>query len=92
MTAFQKQFLRDWRYGDKSGGMHHAFRILTGSENGDAVLGGAEGLNAFVCLLAVVQAGGHAMDGKIRGADEGWGAPFGRLDAVMGFDMPIDFV
>ena len=27
----------------------------------------------------------------MRGADEGWGAPLGGLDAVVGFDVAIDF-
>lgn len=71
--------------------MCHAFGILAGPKDGEAVFGGAEGFDSFVCLLAIVQAGGHPVDGEVWGADEGWGAPLGRFDAVVGFDVAIDF-
>lgn len=52
--------------------MDHALGVLAGPKDGEAVFGGAEGFDAFVCLLAIVQARGHAVNGEVWGADEGW--------------------
>lgn len=71
--------------------MDHALGVLAGPKDGEAVFGSAEGFDAFVCLLAIVQAGGHAVDGEVWGAHEGWGAPLGGFDAVVTFDVAVDF-
>ena len=72
MTACEKQFLGHRRYGDERGGVDHALGVLAGPKDGEAVFGGAEGFDAFVRLLAIVQARGHAVNGEVWGADEGW--------------------
>lgn len=91
MTALQEQLFGNWRDGNVRGRMHHASGILAGAEDGETVLRGTEGFNALVGLLAIVQAGGHSVDREVRGADEGWRCPLGVLDAVVGFDVAIDF-
>lgn len=71
--------------------MGHSPGVLAGAKDGKAVVWGAESFDAFVGLLAVVQARRHAVDGKVGRADESWGGPLGGLDAVMGLDMAVHF-
>ena len=53
--------------------MREACCVLLGTEDLDAPGGGAEGFLAFVALLAVVEAGGHAVNGEVgRGDEAGW--------------------
>jgi len=41
-------------------------------------------------LLAVIEAGGHAVDGEVGGGDEGGAGPLVGLDGVVGFDVAVD--
>ena len=51
--------------------MRRAF--LVRAEDGDGAVVLAEGFHALVALHAVVEAGGHAVDGEVGGGDEaGW--------------------
>jgi hypothetical protein len=54
---------RDVGDGDGGGRVLHALGVLLGTEDVDGlVVGGAVGFQALVALLAVVEAGGHAVD------------------------------
>jgi hypothetical protein len=74
----------------------HAGGILFGTEDGDATVGEfsrgslAIGLHALVGLLAIVEAGSEAVDGDVRGGDEGGRRPL-RAGGVgeVGFDMAV---
>ena len=70
--------------------MCHSGCVILGSEYRDGVVGGrAEGFHSFVGLLAVVEAGGHAVDGEVGGGYEGWFGPLAGFDAVVGFDVAV---
>lgn len=50
----------------------------------------ADGLEALVALLAVVEAGADSRDGNVRVRHEGWGRPsLGGLEET-GFDVAVD--
>ena len=76
--------------GDEGGGMGHAHGVRAGPEDGDAVVGCAEGFDAFVRLLPVVEAGRHAVNGEVGGGDEFWGRPFAGGFGVVGLNVPLD--
>lgn len=69
--------------------MSHATSVSAGSEDCKTVVRCAEGFDALVGLLTVVEAGSHTVDGQVGGADEGRGGPLGGLDAVVGFDVTV---
>jgi hypothetical protein len=64
--------------------------VRTEDRNG-RVVGSAEGFEAFVALLAVVEAWGHAVDAEVWGGDEGGGGPFAGLFGVGGLDVAVDW-
>jgi len=72
--------------------MIHPLGILQRPENGYSVVRSAEGFDALECLLAVVETRCHAVDPEKRVLDEGGFAPFSGFDAVVGFDVAIDWV
>lgn len=45
--------------------MSHAAGVLLWAEDGKAVLRSAEGFDAFIGLLAVVEGRGHTVDGEV---------------------------
>ena len=57
----------------------------------DGVVGGAESFEALIGLLAVVEAGGHAMDAEEGVGDEFWGGPLSGLLGVVAFDVAVYF-
>ena len=72
--------------------MLHAACIHAGAEDGDGrVVRGAEGFEAFVALLAVVEAWGHAVDAEVGRGDELGGGPLACLFRVGGFDVAVDW-
>lgn len=72
--------------------MLHALSVLLRTEDSYSfVIGGAEGFEAFVALLAVVEAGGHAVDAEEGGGDEFGRGPLAGFLGVVGFDMAVDF-
>lgn len=91
VNTLEEMFDRKWGYGDERGGVGHAGGILRGAEDGDAVIGGAERLDAFVGLLAVVQGGSHAVEAEAGICDEFWSGPLAGVDGVVGFDVAVDF-
>lgn len=76
---------------DKLGRALHAHRVPVGAEHRNLVIGRAEGLQALVGLLAVIQSGRHAVEPDVRVGDELEGRPFARLDRVVRFDVAIHF-
>lgn len=87
LTACEEMVCGDFGDGNESGRMLHSLTILVGSEDVDVTVGRAECFQAFVTLLAVVEAWGHAVDAEVRVFDELRGRPFSRLDGVVGFDV-----
>ena len=87
-TAQEMRF-RYRRDGDEGGGVGHTGRVLRGAEYGDAVGRGAEGFDAFIGLLAVVEAGGHAMEAEVWVGHEDWRGPLGGGDRVVGFNVAV---
>jgi len=51
----------------------------------------SESFQAFISLLAIVETRGHAMETKEWVGNEGWRRPFASLDAVVGFDVAINY-
>lgn len=79
-------------HGDKGGAVLHALGVQGRAKHVDgAVIGGAEGLEALVALLAIVEARGEAVDREEGGDDELGGAPDAGVDAVVGLDVAVDF-
>ena len=92
MDALPEQLNGDLRHRDKGGGMLHALRVLLGPEDVDGlVVRGAEGFEAFVALLAVVQTGRHAVQAEEGVLDEFGRGPLPGRFAVVGFDVAVDF-
>ena len=54
MHALQEERFGDGRNGDVGSGMCYARGVEGGAEDGDAIVRGSEGLDAFVGLLPVV--------------------------------------
>lgn len=80
------------RHSDEGGAVVHAARVHVGAKEADAaVVGGAEGLEAFVALLAVVEARGEAVDREEGGDDELGRGPFACFDVVVRLDVTVDF-
>ena len=72
--------------------MLHALGVLVRAEDVDGlVIGRAVGFHAFVALLAVVQAGRHAVDAEEGGFDERWLGPLAGLLGVGTFDVAVDW-
>ena len=71
--------IRDRRDGYESRRVLHALRVAVGTEDGDAPVwmggrrGVAEGFEAFIGLLTVVEGGGEAVERDVRGGHEGEG-------------------
>ena len=71
--------------------MRHAGGVEGGAEDGDAIVRGSEGFDAFVGLLPVVQCGRETVDGEVGRGDEGGSGPSGGVDGVVAFDVPVHF-
>lgn len=88
----------DGRDGNAFCGPLHAGCVLGGAEDGDGLVAWVtEGFETFVALLAVVEAGGHAVEGEVGRAHKAGGGPFagglgvGRLDVSVYFaDLEAD--
>lgn len=91
MDGFNEDVLRDLGNGDEVCGVLHAESVFGGAEDLDGVVGGTEGLQALIGLLAVVEAGGHAVDAKEGVGDEFWGGPLSGLLGVVAFDVAVYF-
>ena len=81
----------DFGHADKGGRVLHAACIHARTEDGDGrVVGGTEGFETLVALLAVVETGGHAVDAQVGRGDEFGGGPLACLFRVGGFDVAVD--
>ncbi len=90
MNALLEYRLWDRRDGDEARRMRQACGIAVRSEDGDLVVRGPERFHALIRLLAIVESWGHAMEAQERVCDVFRLRPDAGLDAVVGFDMPID--
>lgn len=90
MYAFGEYGFRDRRDGDHCCRVCQPGGIAGWSEDGNFIIGGAEGFHAFVGLLPVVEGGGHAMEAEEGVCYEGGFGPDTSLDAEVGFDVTID--
>lgn len=87
-----KHVLGDGRHGRHGGRVLHAHRVLVGAEDLDGGVGrGAEGLEALVGLLAVVEGGRHAVDPDKGVAHKLEGRPLARLLGPVRLDMAVDY-
>ena len=76
--------------GDERGGVLKAFCVELRTEDGDLVVGSAEGFDALEGLLSVVQSGGEAVNADV-GVDDPFGlGPLPGLGREVGFDVAID--
>lgn len=92
MHTLPEQLHRDLRHGNERRRVLHTLRILLRPENVDRlVVGRAEGFEAFVALLAVVEAGRHAVQAQEGVLDEFGGRPLAAGFGVAGFDVAVDF-
>lgn len=91
VDGFDEDSLWDLGDGDEVRGVLHAEGVFGGAEDLDGVVWGAEGLEALICLLAVVEAGGHAVDAEEGVGDEFGGGPLSGLLGVVAFDMAVYF-
>lgn len=91
MDRLQEQLDGGLGHGHKAGRLLHTLRVHVGAENVDGlVVGAADGFEAFVALLAVVQAGGHAMNAEVGVFHKLRGRPLAGFGGVVGFDMAGD--
>lgn len=87
-----EEVLGDGGHRRDGGGVLHAGGVLVRAEDLEAgVAGGAEGLEALVGLLAVVEGGGHAVDADVGVGDELEGGPLARLLGPVGLDVAVDW-
>ena len=91
VDGFDEDVLRDLGDGDEVCGVLHAEGVFGGAEDLDCVVWGAEGFEAFIGLLAVVKAGGHAVDAEEGVGDELGGGPLSGLLGVVAFDVAVYF-
>lgn len=90
LDALQEEILRDGGHGDELCGAAEARGVAVGAEDGDLARWVAEGFEAFVGLLAVVEAGGHAVEGEEGGGDKFGGRPCGpRAVGEVAFHMAV---
>jgi len=87
---------REYLLGDRRDGYERCRVLQTGGvavrpEDGDFVIGGSEGFEAFVGLLTVVEGRGHAVETEVGVCDEFWRGPLFSFDAVVGFDVAVDW-
>ena len=92
VDALVEQVDGDFGDGDEFGRVLHALGVHGGAEDGDAlVVRGPERFQAFVALLAVVEARGHAMDPQVGILDETGRGPFAGLVGEGRGDVAVDF-
>lgn len=91
VDGFDEDVLWDLGDGDEVCGVLHAEGVFGGAEDLDGVVGSAEGFEALIGLLAVVEAGGHAVDAEEGVGDEFWGGPLSGLLGVVAFDVAVYF-
>lgn len=91
MYAFGEDGFRNWRDRDHLRGVCEAGSISVWAEDGDFIGGRAEGFHSLVGLLPVVEGGCHAMETEEGVCYEFGFGPDAGLDAVVGFDVAIDF-
>lgn len=92
VDGFEEELFRRGRHGDEGGAVLHSARVHGGAEEVDTtVIWGAEGFEALVALLAVVEAWGEAVDREVGRDDEFGGSPDAGVDAVVGLDVAVDF-
>lgn len=91
VDGFDEDVLRYLGDGDEVCGVLHAEGVFGRAEDLDGVVGGAEGLQALIGLLAVVEPGGHAVDAEEGVGDEIRGGPLSGLLGVVAFDVAVYF-
>ena len=92
MHTFLEMIHRHFRYAYEACTMLHALSVLLGSEDVDGlVIGTSEGFQSFVALLAIVEAGCHAMNAQERVFDESGRSPLAGLDGIVGLDVAVDY-
>lgn len=92
LDGVEEEGLGDARHGDDVGGVLEAQGVLVRAEDVDCgVTGRAEGLEALVGLLAVVEGRGHAVDAHEGVRDELEGGPLAGRDGVGGLDVAVDW-
>lgn len=91
LDGLEEEGLGDAGHGDDVGRVLEADGVLVRAEDVDGVVaGGAEGLEALVGLLAVVEGRGHAVDAHEGVRDELEGRPLAGRDGVGGLDVAVD--
>lgn len=90
LDGVEEQVSRHGRAADERGRVLHAHGVAVGAEDLDVARGGAEGLEALVGLLAVVEGGGHAMDADEGVRHELGSSPLARLYRVVALDVAVD--
>lgn len=91
-ASLDKHVDGDMGHGGNVGRVLQAHGVLVGAENGEAAVlaGHAEGLEALVGLLAVVEGGRHAMEAHIGVGDELERRPLASGLGVGRFDVSVD--
>ena len=88
----EEELLGHGGHADDGRGVLHALGVAVGPEDGYGVVGEAEGLEALVRLLAVVERRRHAVQAHVRVRHEPEGAPFPGRHGVGRFDMAVDYI
>ena len=92
MYALLEMMDRHFRYGYEARTVLHPLRILFYAEDIDGlVVGRTERLQTLVALLAVVEAGCHAVESEEGILDELRWCPFSRRFGEGRFDVAVDF-
>lgn len=90
LDGLEEQLGRHGGHADVPGRVLHAGSIAVGAEDLDFVGRRAEGLEALIGLLAVVQGRRHAVDPEERIGHELWRGPFSRLVGEVRLDVAVD--
>lgn len=91
LASVDEEVDRHRRDGDALAAVLHAGGVAVGAEDLDGgVAGCAEGLEALVDLLTIVEGGRHAVEADEGVGDKLQGRPFAGLLGVVGLDVAID--
>lgn len=92
MAALDEVRIRNRWYRDKPSGMSHSFCVLGRAEDRNAVVWRSESFDTLISLLAVIQTRCHAVYSEVGILDELGFGPLPGLNAVVGFDVAIDWL